>query len=380
MDTEETKIWDYKKINNLNTKNENRKIKKVKNKNNQNFNNQLKGKNKIINNRKKLNLNLKQTKQKNHKTLSFKLNFKKENSVNSSVNKDNQGQNSKTLLNNKKGLIKRKLNKNKINNNKFISNNLSKLQKSFKNKNINLKKAIFKKSQKRDNNLIKVNILNDSEMNSLNYEEAISKDYRTYCQYYISLLRTKHILIFSFYPTRDYNSQIIKIYIFFLTFTINYVVSAMFYSESTMHKIYIDKGSFDITYQLPQMCYSFIISTILNGALNVLGLYEQNLISFKNDKKNNINMKNILSNILCKMIFFFIITFILIFLFWIYLGCFCAVYKNTQLHLFIDVLSSFVISFISPFFINLLPGIFRIKSLKNKRPYMFKFSKILQLL
>ena len=122
-------------------------------------------------------------------------------------------------------------------------------------------------------------------MNSLNYEEAISKDYRTYCQYYISLLRTKHILIFSFYPTRDYNSQIIKIYIFFLTFTINYVVSAMFYSESTMHKIYIDKGSFDFTYQLPQMCYSFIISTILNGALNVLGLYEQNLISFKKDKK-----------------------------------------------------------------------------------------------
>ena len=217
-------------------------------------------------------------------------------------------------------------------------------------------------------------------MNSLNYEEAISKDYRTYCQYYISLLRNTHILIFSFYPTRDYNSQIIKIYIFFLTFTINYVVSAMFYSDSTMHKIYIDKGSFDITYQLPQMCYSFIISTILNGALNVLGLYEQNLISFKNDKKNNINMKNILSNILCKMIFFFIITFILIFFFWIYLGCFCAVYKNTQIHLFIDVLSSFVISFISPFFINLLPGIFRIKSLKNKRPYMFKFSKILQLL
>ena len=126
------KFGTIKKINNLNIKNENKKIKKVKNKNHQNFNNQLKGKNKIINNRKKLNLNLKQNKQKNPKTFSLKLNFKKENSVNSSVNKYNQGQNSKTLLNNKKGLIKRKLNKNKINNNKFISNNISKLQKSLK--------------------------------------------------------------------------------------------------------------------------------------------------------------------------------------------------------------------------------------------------------
>ena len=42
----------------------------------------------------------------------------------------------------------------------------------------------------------------------------------------------------------------------------NLVVSAMFYSDETMHKIYVDEGAFDYIYQLPQMFYSFIISTI----------------------------------------------------------------------------------------------------------------------
>ena len=219
-------------------------------------------------------------------------------------------------------------------------------------------------------------------MNSLNYEDAQKKDKRTFWQFYISLLKTKHILIFTFFQFRDYNSQFLKIYIFFFTFTINYLVSAMFYSDDTMHKIYIDKGSFDFTYQLPQMVYSLIISTILKAILNFLGLYERDIISFKNDKDKNKNGEKVLIKIRCKIILFFIITYILLFFFWIYLGCFCAVYKNTQIHLLLDVMSSFGLSFITDIFINLLPGIFRISSLKNKanKPLMYKFSKLLQLL
>ena len=156
----------------------------------------------------------------------------------------------------------------------------------------------------------------------------------------------------------------------------------MFYSDNTMHKILIDEGSFDFTYQLPQMIYSLIISSILKTILNYLGLYGKNIIDFKNIENNEINTENVLSNIKIKIILFFIITYILLFFFWIYLGCFCAVYENTQIHLLLDVSSSFGISFITPFFKYLLPGIFRIPSLKDKtnRPLMFKFSKLLQFL
>ena len=43
--------------------------------------------------------------------------------------------------------------------------------------------------------------INDYELNNLLYNEAIELDKRTYCQYYWSLLKLKHLLIFTFYSS-----------------------------------------------------------------------------------------------------------------------------------------------------------------------------------
>ena len=144
-----------------------------------------------------------------------------------------------------------------------------------------------------------------------------------------------------------------------------------------MHKIYVDQGKFDFTYQLPQMIYSLLISTILKLLLNFLGLYEEEIFELKNNKKNK---EKIFLKIKKKIIIFFILTYILLFLFWIYLGCFCYVYKNTQIHLLKDVISSFSISLITPFFVVLLPCFMRIYALKDKngkRSVLYKISNIL---
>ena len=220
---------------------------------------------------------------------------------------------------------------------------------------------------------------NDMEINILNYQEALIYDKRSFSQYYLSLVKIKHILIFTFCQIGDYNSQIIKIYIFFLIFVINYVVNAMFYSDSTMHKIYEDEGSFDFTYQLPKIIYSILISIFLKVSLNSFGLYEGNIIIIKNKKNSNMIIQNEFNKIKIKIFLFFIITYIFIFFFWFYLGCFCAVYKNTQIHLLLSSFSSFAFSFITPFFIYLIPGVFRFNSLNNKNPLLFKLSKFLQI-
>ena len=173
------------------------------------------------------------------------------------------------IINNKKSSFKETKNRNNVNiKNRKITEplNISK-----NNENVKSEFSLKPKSEKEINETY-----TDIEMNSLNYEEAIKCDYRTYFQYFLSLLKTRHILFFSFFKVQDYNSQMIKIYIFFFTFAINYTVSAMFYSDSTMHKIYEDEGSFDFTYQLPQMLYSLIISSLLKILLTTLGLYGRN--------------------------------------------------------------------------------------------------------
>ena len=69
--------------------------------------------------------------------------------------------------------------------------------------------------------------------------------------------------------------------------------------------------------------------------------------------------------------------------FWYFIGCFCAVYVNTQETLIHETILSFSVTLFYPFLINLLPGVFRISSLKDKegeRKCMYKLSKILALI
>ena len=62
---------------------------------------------------------------------------------------------------------------------------------------------------------------------------------------------------------------------------------------------------------------------------------------------------------------------------------FCAIYVNTQSHLIKDTLISFGLSLLYPFGIYLLPGIFRIPSIsnrKNKKKYLYSISNMLQMI
>ena len=231
------------------------------------------------------------------------------------------------------------------------------------------------------NELIKYN---DYELNSLTYIEALEKDKRSYFQYYISLLKTKHVVIFTFYTSTDYNSRIIKIILFLISFSLYYTVNALFFIDSTMHKIYEEKGNLNFIYFIPQILYSTIISSVIDFIIKFLSLTEKNIIEIKKTEKNKSEKASeTLKCLNIKFVIFFILSFIFLIFFWYYLSCFCAVYINTQIHLIKDTITSFGLSLIYPFGINLIPGIFRINSLKaSKKNYelMYKFSKILQLI
>ena len=156
-----------------------------------------------------------------------------------------------------------------------------------------------------------------------------------------------------------------------------------------MHKLYEDEGKFNFIYQLPQILYSSLISIGLNTLLKLLALSQDGIIELKNlkDKKNkgDINKKEVelKDKLSIKFISYFIISTSFLFFFWYYLSMFCAIYRNTQIHLISDTLISFGLSLVYPFAIYLFPGLFRIPALnnkKNKRNYLYQFSKLLQML
>ena len=243
-------------------------------------------------------------------------------------------------------------------------------------------KSTKQKVIKRENNEIKYT---DEELNELSYNLALKYDKRTYCMYYCSLLRTKHNFVFSFFNNNDYNSRIIKYDLFFITFAVYYAVNAPFFNEDLMHNIYEKKGTFDFIYNLPQIIYSSLISTVLNILLKLLSLSNKDIINFKiNKSKEDIRQRenSLKFRLKIKFILFFILGFILLLFIWYYLSIFSAIYRNTQVYLLKDTLISYSLSLIYPFGIYLIPGLLRIPALtrpKNKGIYLFKLSKVLQM-
>ena len=276
--------------------------------------------------------------------------------------------------------------KDKISDNNIIKDNINNSLGKNQTKNNNKTKKNKSKISKIVKKIKIILELNDTELNNLPYSKALKLDKRGCFQYYFSLLKTKHIFFFSFLLNNDYNSKVIKIFLFFFNFTIYYFVNALFFNDKTMHKIYEDGGSFNFVYQIPQILYSSIVSTALNSLIKILAISQNKIIEFKKIRHNlNISQKKkeLEKCLHYKFIMFFIVTFIFTIFFWYYLSCFCAIYRNTQIHLIKDTIISYGLSILYPFGLCLLPCIFRIPSLSSKnknKTYFYKVSLLIQML
>jgi hypothetical protein len=210
---------------------------------------------------------------------------------------------------------------------------------------------------------------NDFEINNLDYNNALEQDNRSFSQMYVSFVKTKQPINFTFFLEDDYNSRIIKICLFFFSFTLEYSINALFFNDSTMHKIYEDKGKYNFFYQLPQIIISFIISLVITNILSCFILSEEKVAKIV--KTKNLETENKINDLFkkskCKLIIFFVLIILIHLLFFYYLSSFCGVYKNTQGALITDTIISFVISlFIYSYIFCLIPCTMRYYSLKGK--------------
>ena len=170
--------------------------------------------------------------------------------------------------------------------------------------------------------------------------------------------------------TNDYNLISIKIGLLIFSFCLYFTVNAFFFTDKTMHKIYEDKGIFNFIFQLPSMIYSTLISTVINMVIKKLALSEKDILELKQITIKKIALEKTIKlyrSLMIKFKLFFYISLLLLIFFWYYISTFCAVYKNTQIILIENTLTSFAFSLIYPFGLNLLPGIFRIPALKSNK-------------
>ena len=230
------------------------------------------------------------------------------------------------------------------------------------------------------------NIFNEEELNKMDYKYAIEIDKRDFITYYFSLLKLKHLIIFTFFIKEDYNVYLVKISLFLCSIALYLITNTIFFNDENMHEIYTYEGKYNFIYQLPFILYTTIISVFFNNLLNLLSLSQRNILKLKQIDQISVMVKKIFLNLKIfklKIVLFNIIGLIILIFGWYYLTMFCAVYINTQTHLLKDTFSSFGLSLIYPFGINLIPGFFRIYSLrdpKKNRKCLYKLSQLVSLI
>ena len=222
---------------------------------------------------------------------------------------------------------------------------------------------------------------NIEELNSLSYEIAIEIDDRNYFQYYWSLLKLKQLIIFTFITNDDYNVFLLKFGLFIISFSLYFTINALFFSDDSIDNLYKEKGKYNFIYQIPQILYSSIISSITNLILKKLSLSQRDILSVKQSleiKQAEIQCKKVKRCLKIKSIIFMIIGILLLMFFWYYISCFCSVFVNTQISLLKDTIISYCLSMIYPFGLNLFPGFFRIPAIKSRnKKCLYRISKIL---
>jgi hypothetical protein len=104
------------------------------------------------------------------------------------------------------------------------------------------------------------NIFNEEELNKMDYKYAIELDKRDFITYYFSLLKLKHLIIFTFFIKEDYNVYLMKISLFLCSLALYLITNTIFFNDENMHEIYTYKGKYNFIYQLPFIIHNYYFS------------------------------------------------------------------------------------------------------------------------
>jgi hypothetical protein len=261
--------------------------------------------------------------------------------------------------------------------NKTIFNTININMNNFSNfqiSNNNNKELIEKKTLK------KKKYYDDYQLNEMEYNEAVQLDKRPFFQMYWSILKREHMIIFLFYLD-DYNIPCIKFARAFFLICTDMALNVFFFSDDSMHKIYLNYGKYNFIQQIPQIVYTTIVSQLIQVFICFLSLTDKHVYQIKDltkIKKNEIF--HILNCIRIKLLGFFLVTIILFIFYWYLISTFCEIYINTQSAFIKDSIISLITGLLYPFALYLFPCILRKIALNdsNKRlKIIYKLSYII---
>ena len=101
-------------------------------------------------------------------------------------------------------------------------------------------------------------MLDNYELNNLDYDEACDLDNRSYLKTYWSILLREHLILNTFFAWDDYNLFYIKFEKFIILFCTDMTMNGLFFVHESMHKKYTDNEDSSFVDKIPQLLFSLL--------------------------------------------------------------------------------------------------------------------------
>ena len=216
----------------------------------------------------------------------------------------------------------------------------------------------------------------------MEYDEAIKKDNRKFCDCYYEKLKDNQIIVNIFCSNEPIRPKSIKIIFLILQVNLYFFINGLFYDEDYISNIYhLDKDTFSTMAErfFDNLIYAALAGIVINFIIEFFFIEEKKIkIILRLEKDNILMLKNemlkILKNIKTRYLIFIIISLLITSITFVHSLCFNIVYKHTKLEWivfsFIIILSMQVGSFL----LYLAQTALRLISLKVKSEKLFKLS------
>ena len=239
--------------------------------------------------------------------------------------------------------------------------------------------------EKKKNGISQIYELDNDEKNELSFDNALIYDDRTFCKYYYFLLQNGHIIFSIFCRQSDYNIFSVKLGLLFMLFPINLAMNIFFFDSNNIKANYIQKIE-DISNNYSYFLNAFvssILASIFHILLKLLCLTHNSIRSLRKIKDVETAKKKsiwILRCIKLRITIYYFLSFIFLIIFGYYIGCFCAIFENTQIELIKSMFTSWLLSLLYPFVIYFIASIFRRVALRYKIKCFYAINQIFQLI
>ena len=221
--------------------------------------------------------------------------------------------------------------------------------------------------------------LSDYELNTLSYKEALKGDKRNLFEIYLSKIKRENIIIFTFLVCDDYNLFSLKLSRFLFLMASDMALNAFFFSDDSMHKLFLNYGKYNFVQQIPQLIYSTIFTQLIEVFICFLILIDKYFYQLKENysKKKLIKSAKIFRLINYKIFSFYLFTYIFFIIYYYIIYSFCAIYKNTQYIFLKDSIISFCISLVYSLILYFISSCLRICAISWKKKFLFSLGELI---